>query len=275
MSGPRIRLHVEQPLGTGQAVALAPGQAHYLGSVMRQVPGDTVLLFNGADGEWRARLTHADRRGARLLCEEQTRPQGAPPDLWLLFAPLRRERTAFLVEKAVELGAARLLPFITRRTNAERLRLDRERAHAIEAAEQCGATWVPEVATPRPMAQILAEWPHGRQLFWADEARAGAGGDASTSADGCRRPDTGPEEGSPEEPEEGAAGREACGLGSGRPGPAAILIGPEGGFDAGERAALAGLPFVRPFGLGPRILRAETAALAALALWQARFGDWA
>lgn len=242
MSGPRIRLHVEQPLGAGQAVVLARAQAHYLASVMRLGPGGRVLLFNGVDGEWRAEITQQGRDLAVLLCEAQTAPQRAPPDLWLLFAPLRRERTAFLVEKAVELGVARLVPVITRRANAERLRLDRERAHAVEAAEQCGATWVPEVAEPQPLARVLATWPVERQLFWADELRAGrAGGwDAGHTA-----------------------------------GPAAILIGPEGGFDPSERDTLCGLPFAHPVALGPRILRAETAALAALTLWQVRFGDWA
>lgn len=264
MPDPHIRLHVEQPLGAGQAVVLARAQAHYLGAVMRLGPGGRVALFNGADGEWRAAIVQQGRDSATLLCEERIGAQGSPPDLWLLFAPLRRERTAFLVEKAVELGVARLLPVITRRAHAERLRPDRERAHAVEAAEQCGATWVPELAAPQPLARLLAGWPAGRTLFWADEARAGMPGAPGPGADreGADRP--------------GAGGPEADGQGGGgRGGPAAILIGPEGGFDAQEHALLDGLPFVRPFTLGPRILRAETAALAALALWQARFGDWA
>lgn len=239
MAGPRIRVFVDQPLGQGQAVALDEGQANYLFSVMRLGAGDAVHLFNGRDGEWRALVAEAGRRRGVAVCEEQTAPQGAPPDLWLLFSPVKKDRTNFIVEKAVELGVARLVPVATRYMNSERLRADKQRAHAVEAAEQCGATWVPEVAELQPLDRLLAAWAPGRQLFWADEALAG-------------RPMAA-------EP---------------RPGPAAILIGPEGGFSPEERARLAALPFVVPLSLGPRILRAETAAVAAVALWQARFGDW-
>lgn len=241
MAGPKIRLHVSQPLAPGQAVALDEGQANYLFSVMRLVPGDGVLLFNGKDGEWHATIAEAHRRRGIALCDAQTAPQVTPPDLWLLFAPLRKERTAFLVEKAVEMGVRRLVPVTTRFTQGERLRLDKERAHATEAAEQCGALYVPDIAEPAALDRTLAAWPADRPLYWADEALSGT----------------------PATPWPGTPGT-----------PAALLIGPEGGFAPEEQAALRGVPFVRPVSLGPRILRAETAALAALALWQAQFGDW-
>ena len=241
MAGPKVRLHVDQPLGEGQAVAVEEGAANYLFAVMRLGPGAEVHLFNGRDGEWLARVTDANKRRGVLICEAQTRAQDFPPDLWLLFTPVKKERTNFIVEKAVELGVARLLPVSTRRMNAERLRLDKQQAHAIEAAEQCGATSVPQILDLQPLERLLAGWDPARRLYWADEVRAGA--DAAWP---------------------------------GQPGaPAAILIGPEGGFTPEERARLDALDFVSPVALGPRILRAETAALAAVALWQSRFGDWA
>ena len=241
MATTTIRLHVDQPLGAGQAVALTEAQANYLFAVMRLAIGDEVALFNGRDGEWRAHVAEANKRRGVLVCGAQTRVQGVAPDLWLLFSPIRKERTAFIVEKAVELGAARILPVQTRRTQGERFRADKEQAHATEAAEQCEATWVPEVAELQPLDRLLADWPEGRRIYWADEARVG-------------QPAVWP----------GARGEAA-----------AILIGPEGGFHPEEKARLEALPFVTPVALGPRILRAETAALAALTLWQARFGDWA
>jgi 16S rRNA (uracil1498-N3)-methyltransferase len=236
---PRVRLFLEQPLGEGQPLVLPAPAAHYLSGVMRMPTGAEVAVFNGRDGEWRARIKAAGKKGGELLCLEPTAPQRDPPDLWLLFAPLKKARTDFLVEKATELGVARLVPVSTAFTNAERIRRDRLQAHAVEAAEQCGATFVPAVEDLRPLASVLADWPDGRVLHWADEGRAGA----------AARPEGG--------------------------GPAAILIGPEGGFSPEERARLAALPFVRPLALGPRILRAETAALAAITLWQATAGDWA
>ena len=240
MAEPKIRLYLDQPLGPGQALALSEGQANYLFAVMRLGVGAFVLVFNGQDGEWRAEVAQATKRRGVLVCRDQTKTQQMPPDLWLLFAPIRKERTAFVVEKAVELGVARLLPVTTRFTNAEKMRSDKSRAHAVEAAEQCGATFVPDLAEVQPLERVLANWPAGRQLFWADESLCGSGtwGDAAS-------------------------------------GPAAILIGPEGGFSDDEKTRLRALPFVRPIPLGPRILRAETAALAAVTLWQSRFGDWA
>lgn len=234
----RIRLYVDQPLGPGQAVSLTADQTHYLVSVMRQGVGAGVRLFNGRDGEWQASLAEAGRRGAIAVCEAQSAAQRMPPDLWLLFTPVKRDRTSFIVEKAVELGVARILPVGTRHMNSERLRTDKQQAHAVEAAEQCGATFVPEVADLQPLDRVLEDWPAGRTLYWADETRAGAGPAFAI------------------------------------PGPAAILIGPEGGFSAEESRRLGGLAFVAPMALGPRILRAETAALAAIALWQAAQGDW-
>jgi len=240
MAQARIRLHLDQPLGSGQPLLLPEAAAHYLFSVMRLGAGAEIAVFNGRDGEWLAEVVEAGKRRGTITCREKLRDAVPPPDLWLLFAPLKKARTDFVVEKAVELGAARILPVQTEFTNAERVRRDRLQAHAVEAAEQCGATHVPEVADLARLDRLLADWDGARQLIWADEARAGQG----------------------------------AGLGGVTPGKAAILIGPEGGFSDAERTRLRGLPFIRPVALGPRILRAETAALAALTLWQAGFGDW-
>ena len=239
MSDAKIRLHVDHPLSLGQAVPLSQDQAHYLTGVMRLAVGAAVLLFNGRDGEWRASLTVAGKRGAIASCEAQTRPLQMPPDLWLLFAPIKKARTDFIVEKAVELGVARILPVQTRHTNSERIRQDRLQAHAMEAAEQCGATYVPEVAALQPLDRALARWPQDRRLYWCDETAIGQPARLTPAA-----------------------------------GPAAILIGPEGGFSPDESRRLGALPMVTPLSLGPRILRADTAAVAALALWQAACGDW-
>ena len=235
----KIRLYVDQPLASGQAVALSQDQAHYLTGVMRLTEGAAILLFNGKDGEWRATLAQAGKRNAIALCEAQTKPLHPPPDLWLLFAPIKKARTDFIVEKAVELGAARILPVQTRHTNSERIRQDRLQAHAVEAAEQCGATYVPEVMDLQHLDKLLSKWPEDRRLYWCDET---------------------------------AIGRPA--ILAPAQGPAAILIGPEGGFSAEEATKLRARPNVTPLSLGPRILRADTAAVAALTLWQAACGDW-
>ncbi|MFV0301131.1 MAG: 16S rRNA (uracil(1498)-N(3))-methyltransferase [Paracoccus sp. (in: a-proteobacteria)] len=236
----KVRLFIDHPLAAGQPVPLGPDQAHYLSGVMRLRTGDEILVFNGCDGEWLARIEQAAKRGGILLAVEQTAPQRDPPDLWLVFAPIKKARTDFIVEKAAEMGAARILPVQTDFTNAERIRQDRLQAHAVEAAEQCGGTFVPPVADLVPLARLLDGWDTARRLLWADEAAAGAAA---------------PLAGLPR-------------------GPWAILIGPEGGFSAAERQRLGGLPFVHRIGLGPRILRADTAAVAALALWQSALGDW-
>lgn len=254
MSG--IRLHVDHPLAKGQAVPLSEGQAHYLTGVMRLAVGDPILLFNGRDGEWQASLTVAGKRGAIATCETQTRPQRMPPDLWLLFAPIKKARTDFIVEKAVELGVARILPVQTRHTNSERIRQDRLQAHAVEAAEQCGATFVPEVADLAPLDRVLRDWPLGRALLWCDEATAGASPPPRGEGMGVEGP---------------AASAVASPM---PPAPAAILIGPEGGFSAEESQRLRARPDVVALSLGPRILRADTAAVAAITLWQAACGDW-
>lgn len=233
-----IRLFVDQALAEGQAVALGEAPANYLFNVMRLGPGAPVRLFNGKDGEWLAKVEHAAKRHGILRCVSQTAPLVAPPDLWLICAPIKKARMDFVAEKAVEMGAARILPVQTRFTN-ERLREDKLRAHAVEAAEQCEATYVPEVADLQPLDKVLAGWDAGRRILWADE---------------------------------GLQGRAA--LLDAEPGPWAILIGPEGGFAPEERARLQALPFVTPVSLGPRILRADTAAVAALTLWQTTLGDW-
>lgn len=235
----KIRLYVDQPLAQGQAVALSQDQAHYLTGVMRLEAGAPLLLFNGKDGEWRATLAQAGKRNAIAVCDVQTRPLQLPPDLWLLFAPIKKARTDFIVEKAVELGAARILPVQTRHTNSERIRQDRLQAHATEAAEQCGATWVPEVTDLQHLDRLLAKWPDDRRLYWCDETALGQPATLAPT-----------------------------------PGPAAILIGPEGGFSVDEAARLRARSNVTPLSLGPRILRADTAAVAALTLWQAACGDW-
>ncbi|MCW1934386.1 16S rRNA (uracil(1498)-N(3))-methyltransferase [Pararhodobacter zhoushanensis] len=235
---PKVRLYVEQALAQGQHVAVTQDQSHYLGNVLRLAAGADVALFNGKDGEWRARIGHLAKRGGALTCEEQTAPQTNPPDLWLLFAPIKKARTDFIVEKAVEMGAARILPVQTEFTNSERIRRDRLQAHAVEAAEQSAGTFVPEVADLTRLDRLLADWPTDRVLWWADESLKG------------------------------------CDIADPAPAPAAILIGPEGGFSPAERLRLRALPFIRRLSLGPRILRADTAAVAALTLWQVRHGDW-
>ncbi|MEQ9258145.1 MAG: 16S rRNA (uracil(1498)-N(3))-methyltransferase [Roseovarius sp.] len=248
----KIRLYVEHPLGEGQTIPLTRDQAHYLFGVMRQGTGDAVLVFNGREGEWLAHVAEAGKRGGTLALAQQTSPQADPPDLWLAFAPIKKARTDFIVEKAAEMGARRILPVQTEFTNAERIRQDRLQAHAVEAAEQCGGTFVPEVADLQKLDRLLAEWPEGRHLMFCDEALAGS----SSALAGFLAPQS-------------EHGRKA-----GPSGPWAILIGPEGGFSDPERARLKALPFAHPVALGPRILRADTAAVAAMTLWQMRFGDW-
>ena len=236
----KVRLFVDQPLGQGQAVALSADQAHYLFAVMRLGKGAVVALFNGRDGEWRAEVMEAGKRGGVLVCDSQTKGLQLPPDLWLLFAPIKKARTDFIVEKAAEMGVRRIVPVQTRHTNSERIRQDRLQAHAVEAAEQCGGTFVPEVADLMALDRLLAGWPADRRILWCDEGMLGA--------------------------RVALEGLEA--------GPWAILIGPEGGFSDGEAAKLRGMPQVVAVSLGPRILRADTAAVAALALWQSVLGDW-
>ena len=233
-------MYVEHALGTGQSVPLSQAQAHYLFGVMRQAIGAQVSVFNGQDGEWAATVSEAGKRKGTLLCQEQTKPQQMPPDIWLMFAPIKKARTDFIVEKATEMGARRIVPVMTEFTNAGRVQQARLQAHAIEAAEQCGGTFVPEVTEAVKFRRLLDSWEAPRSIMFCDEARVGV----SSSV-----------------PAVLAA-------------PTAVLIGPEGGFSDTERKRLEGFAPAHAVSLGPRILRADTAAVAALALWQASLGDW-
>ena len=231
------RLFVRQPLSEGAAVELAAGQANYLGNVLRLGVGAELLAFDGLSGEWLARISVAAKKRMVLSVERKTREAESIPDVWLAFAPVKRAQTDWLVEKATELGAARLVPVMTHRTVAERVRLDRLESIAIEAAEQCGRTRVPEIVEPMKLARFIEELDPARILYFADET----GGEPLVSAL--------------------------------REGPAAILVGPEGGFTDEERAFVRGSR-ASAISLGPRILRAETAALAALSAYMALVGDW-
>jgi 16S rRNA (uracil1498-N3)-methyltransferase len=230
------RLFVDQALAQGVTLTREGPPANYLVNVLRLGPGAQVKLFDDRTGEWLAEIVEAGRKRVALIVGERLRERETVPDLWLLFAPIKRGRIDWLVEKATELGVARLVPVLTRRTIVERLNLERLRAHIVEAAEQCERTALTELAEPRKLDALLAAWPVGRSLLFADEA----------------------------------GGEPLCA----EPGPAAVLVGPEGGFTGEERAAIRALPQARPVGLGPRILRADTAALAAVALWMASAGDW-
>ena len=240
------RLYVAADLAPGAPIALDVAQAHYLRNVLRLAPGAAVALFNGRDGEWTAAIDDLGKRAALLRCQVQRRPQRPEPDLWLLFAPIKRLRIDYLVEKATELGVAELQPVFTRRTVASRLNLARLVAHAVEAAEQTERLSIPVLREPQGLAERLASWPLGRRLLLCAEA-----GPSRPIADAL---------------EALAATPAAARVG-------AVLVGPEGGFTAAELDDLGKLPFVTPVGLGPRILRADTAALAALACWQAILGD--
>jgi 16S rRNA (uracil1498-N3)-methyltransferase len=232
------RLFVRTPLGEGVHVELDAGQANYLGNVMRLGEGAELLTFDGGSGEWLARVVEAGKKRMTLAVQRRTREPEAIPDVWLAFAPVKRTQTDWLVEKATELGVAKLLPVMTRRTIAERVKLERLEAIAIEAAEQCGRTRLPELIEPQPLTHFIDHRDTGRALYFADEG----GGEAAASAF--------------------------------KAGPATILTGPEGGFTEEERAAIRAAPNAVPVSLGPRILRAETAALAALASYMTVAGDW-
>ena len=232
------RLFVRIALGEGVRVELDPGQANYLGNVMRLGEGGQVLLFNGADGEWLARVAEAGRKRMTLAIEQRVRAQEGVPDLQLAFAPVKRSQTDWLVEKATELGAARLSPVITARTIVERVKVDRLETIAIEAAEQCNRTSLPAIDEPVPLARFLAARDPARTLYFADESGGAPAAAAITT------------------------------------GPAVILTGPEGGFTGDERDAIRAAPNTVAFSLGPRILRAETAALAAITSYMALAGDW-
>jgi 16S rRNA (uracil1498-N3)-methyltransferase len=242
-----IRLYVTEPLTFGSRLVVAEAQAHYLVNVMRLQAGDELLLFNGRDGEWRARLASVGKRASQLEVAERRRGQHLGPDLDLVVALVKRARLETIVEKAAELGARRARLVITERTNAERTRVDRLAAIAVEAAEQTGRLDVPQVLPPAKLDRLLADWPADRPLMFCDEA-----GDAPPALAALAASKAGSE------------GR-----------PWGVLIGPEGGFSPRERALIRAMPQAVAVSLGPRILRADTAAIAALALWQSALGDLA
>ncbi|MGE0151208.1 MAG: 16S rRNA (uracil(1498)-N(3))-methyltransferase [Reyranellaceae bacterium] len=244
--GRQPRLYVEAALGADAMVELDAERAHYLRNVLRLGEGDAVKLFNGRDGEWRAVAQALGKRGGALRVQAPLRQQQGEPDLWLVFAPIKRARIDFIAEKATELGVAALAPVFTRYTNMTRVNVERLRATAIEAAEQTERLSVPQVREPVALASLLQSWPRDRRLLLADESGGGLPiGTALRQLDAADRAR-----------------------------PWAVLIGPEGGFHRDELDLLRNLDFVTAVGLGPRILRADTAALAALSCWQALVGDW-
>jgi 16S rRNA (uracil1498-N3)-methyltransferase len=251
------RLYVSGALKAGAEIALDKSQAHYLRNVLRLKPGDGVLAFNGKDGEWQAAL--ADGKRPALVLEKQTRPQTEPQDLHYLFAPLKHERLDYMVQKAVEMGVSRLQPVLTQHTQVKRVNLERMRANAIEAAEQCGVLSIPEITEPMSFARALAARNPDRLLVFCDEA-ADVKDPLAVLADARQTPSA-------------MLPLTMSSAGDGRQ-PLALLIGPEGGFAEEERAALLKLTNMVRLSLGPRILRADTAAVAALALIQAVLGDW-
>jgi 16S rRNA (uracil1498-N3)-methyltransferase len=237
------RLFVAGPLAAGAAVRIEGNPAHYLTRVMRVAAGDIVILCDDVTGEWAARVVDAGKRDVVLEVVENLRVREAVPDLWLCPALLKKDRFDLILEKATELGAARIQPVVTRRCVADKLNLERARIITTEAAEQCARTALPELVDPVKLDALLASWPNDRVLFFADEngGEHAAEAFASLGSNGAK---------------------------------AAILTGPEGGFDAAERAAIRAHPAARAITLGPRILRGETAAIAALAVWMATAGDW-
>jgi len=235
------RLFVPGPLAPDSQVAIDGAQAHYLLRVMRIVPGDTVIVCDDLTGEWAAQAQSVGKRDVLLTCMTRLREREAVPDFWLCPALLKKDRFDLVLEKACELGVARIRPLLTRRCVADRLNPDRARATLIEAAEQCARTALPVCDAPLSLAALLADWPDGRALLFADET----GGEPAAATFAKQR------------------------------GPAALLVGPEGGFDQAERAAIRAHPAAVAIALGPRILRGETAAIAATALWMGIAGDWA
>lgn len=240
--GGKLRLFVEAALGEGGRVVIEEGQAHYLLHVMRAKVGERLNLFNGRDGEWLARVVETAKRTCTVECLAVVAPQTDVPDLWLVFAPIKKTPADYLTQKATELGVRVLQPVMTRRTIVTRVNVERMRANAVEAAEQSGRVTVPEIREPLAFDKLLSSWPIGQRILFCDE-----GGEAPSIADALQAAPAGPW---------------------------AIFIGPEGGFDPAERAALREHADVTAVSLGARILRADTAALAALAVWQSLRGDW-
>jgi 16S rRNA (uracil1498-N3)-methyltransferase len=236
------RLFVPDGLAGGERIATTNEQANYLLNVLRLKEGETILVFNGRDGEWRAKVAKSGRKGCALEIDAKVREQTPLPDLHYIFAPLKHARLDYMVQKAVEMGAGKLRPVLTQFTQVNRMNLERMQANAIEAAEQCGILSIPEIEAPKKLADVLADWDQTRRLIFCDEAA----------------PTASPAEGLKNLPRS----------------PVALLIGPEGGFSESERADLLRKPYVTALSLGPRILRADTAAVAALALVQSFIGDW-
>ena len=234
------RLYMDGEIAPGSTIALDPAQARYLVAVMRRGEGDPVRLFDDRTGEYLARIARADARKGSVVVEQRLAPREDVPDLWLCASPIQRDNFALVAEKACELGVRRFVPVAMRRSVVRKINPERLQRRMVEAAEQCGRTALPELAETRDLAALLDAWPQGRTLFFADELGGVPAPRAFAAA----------------------------------PGPAALLVGPEGGFDDAEREAIRALPAARPVALGPRILRAETAAVAATALWMATCGDW-
>ena len=252
-----IRLFVDTPLPGPGTHGLTGDQAHYVIHVMRRGTGDRLALFNGRDGEWLAEITATAKRAVTLAVTRQTRPQKAEPDVWIAFAPIKKARTDFIAQKVTELGAARLMPVMTRRTVADRVNTARMHANAVEAAEQCERLTVPRVDAPVKLDALLAAWPRDRRLLFCDEDLTGTPILAALMA--------------PAVTDDGGDTSETASVTASW----GLLIGPEGGFDDTERARIRAVAGAIPVTLGPRLLRADTAALAALAIWQAALGDWA
>ena len=236
----KIRLFVDHTLGEAQSVPLNKDQAHYIFSVMRKSIGETILIFDGNNGEWEASIEEISKKSGVLFCIKQTKPQIMPPDLWLFFCPLKKVRTDFIVEKATELGVARIIPVQTEHTNVDRIKLSRLSAHAIEAAEQCGGTYIPKIEELQKIKEVLENFPPNRRLLFCDEKLQAS----EVNLENLKK------------------------------GKWAILVGPEGGFSEIERNYIIGLKFTFSISLGPRILRADTAAVTAISLWQNYLGDW-
>ncbi len=236
----KIRLFVDHTLGEAQSVPLNKDQAHYIFSVMRKGIGEKILIFDGNNGEWEASIEEISKKSGLLFCIKQTKPQIMPPDLWLLFSPLKKVRTDFIVEKATELGVAKIIPVQTKHTNADRIKLNRLIAHAREAAEQCGGTYIPKIEELQKLDEVLENFPPNRRILICDEKLE----ESEVNLENLKK------------------------------GKWAILVGPEGGFSEIERNYLKGLKFTFSISLGPRILRADTAAVTAISLWQNYLGDW-
>lgn len=241
-----IRLYIEESLSEGGIITLDKDQSHYLANVMRSKLGNEVALFNGRDGEWAAEITDIQKRAVTLTLLSCKKEQVAEPDLWLVFAPIKKARLDFIAQKATELGVSHLQPVYTRRTIVDRVKTERLHANAVEAAEQCERLTVPTIAEPTKLEAILQDWPLNRKIMFCDETLSGDAAHTALAKAGAKNDNE----------------------------PWAIIIGPEGGFDDTERKAIIEHPSTTVVALGPRVLRADTAAMAAISLWQSALGDW-